>query len=779
MQEAKGQTFSGGNGTSADPYRITTATQLAQLASLVNAGNTTYIGKCYRLMNDIDLSEYGVNYNGGMGWIPIGDVGTHYFDGVFDGNKKKITGLYINSIFRKLKEVGLFGVLNYAEVKDLGIEGAIIKSNYEGVGGLAGFVNFSRVIGCYVTGTMNGNNNVGGICSDIQNSSVIDCYFNGTINGNDNVGGVVGVVRGYGSITNCYSTSVVSGNNNVGGIAGIIGHSNGKIFNSVALNPVVKGNSSVGRVAGANFGTLSYNIAFCGMTTGGGVTFIGTNTHDGHGGENRSPFDLQTASGFPSDFTSAPWTYVPGRLPGLYGKTVEMPEYLRTYINSLIVTLNTDGKVTIYPIAFVENDPDICDLTFRFIVDGKEYESLIYTCSDIGANTVSFVAIDPEGNRSPPHEVTFVIIDPDEYTLVFDVISQRNVVLEAVGQIIVYPVDFVTNILYPCKPNFMFVVDGIDYESLTYTCDHIGSRTVSIVAIDRKGNRSQLKPVTFTVNDKTPPVFDVIPDRNVILDANGSITVYPADFATNVSDNCTDEKDITFRFVVGGVDRASLTYSCNNIGSNTVSIVAIDVSGNRSQPKAVTFTISEQTPPIARCKLTTLYLNGDGKATLTATMIDNGSADNCGIVTRHIKRFSDDDEQYVHSLDFDRNDLETSDDGNISVTLRVSDASGNEATCTSEIRIIELTLGDIPGIFTPNGDGFNDTWEIPEIDQYPEASIRIYNRAKKLIVELKGAQMPWNGHDRNGNLLESGYYFYQIELRKAGKIISGYVIILR
>jgi len=92
-----------------------------------------------------------------------------------------------------------------------------------------------------------------------------------------------------------------------------------------------------------------------------------------------------------------------------------------------------------------------------------------------------------------------------------------------------------------------------------------------------------------------------------------------------------------------------------------------------------------------------------------------------------------------------------------------------------------ITTEDIPGFFTPNGDGINDTWDIPKInEQYPEAKIAIYNRAKKLIVELRGAQMPWNGCDSNGNLLESGYYFYQIEVDRGNvKPVTGYVTIMR
>ena len=58
--------FAGGSGTSDEPYIIQTAAQLAQLATLVNAGNAAYNDQ---LAGNIDLADYGAEFNTGRGWI--------------------------------------------------------------------------------------------------------------------------------------------------------------------------------------------------------------------------------------------------------------------------------------------------------------------------------------------------------------------------------------------------------------------------------------------------------------------------------------------------------------------------------------------------------------------------------------------------------------------------------------------------------------------------------------------------------------------------------------
>jgi gliding motility-associated-like protein len=51
----------------------------------------------------------------------------------------------------------------------------------------------------------------------------------------------------------------------------------------------------------------------------------------------------------------------------------------------------------------------------------------------------------------------------------------------------------------------------------------------------------------------------------------------------------------------------------------------------------------------------------------------------------------------------------------------------------------------VPNIFTPNGDGLNDKWKITNIEEYPQAIVRVYNRWGEKIFESAGYKTPWDG----------------------------------
>ncbi len=83
----------------------------------------------------------------------------------------------------------------------------------------------------------------------------------------------------------------------------------------------------------------------------------------------------------------------------------------------------------------------------------------------------------------------------------------------------------------------------------------------------------------------------------------------------------------------------------------------------------------------------------------------------------------------------------------------------------------------IPNTITPNGDTYNDIWEILFLERYPNSTVKIINRWGNTLFESKGYDQPFNGTSY-GTELPFGAYFYLIEL-PSGQVIKGSLSIVR
>lgn len=90
----------------------------------------------------------------------------------------------------------------------------------------------------------------------------------------------------------------------------------------------------------------------------------------------------------------------------------------------------------------------------------------------------------------------------------------------------------------------------------------------------------------------------------------------------------------------------------------------------------LTVGVEDTTPPDARWKDVTIYLNDAGQATITADDIDNGSTDESGIASREVSP----------------SDFGCSDVGPNGVILNVTDMNGNMAQCTSTVTVLDDLL---------------------------------------------------------------------------------------
>jgi hypothetical protein len=310
-------------------FNISTAAQLAGLAELVNERRDNFNGKTIYLTKDIDLSAYGSNYRDGKGWLPIGyyDGGRGPFVGTFDGNGHIVSGVWINDNTRW--NAGLFGCA-HAEIRNIGVENVNIRAN-SCVGGVVGGAG-GNVINCYSTGTVKGiGNNVGGVVGLQAGATITGCYSSCTVTGDNKVGGVVGSNEDRGNIKRCYSIGAVNGSNEVGGVLGYFtGLYDASMDWSAALNPSVKATgNAIGRVVSNNYYYRSENtVAFAGIINDGGNTAWEENLK-------LNGIDI-TAAEIASDGTLGGrftedwgWTVQNGKLPGLFGKTVDIPDHLK------------------------------------------------------------------------------------------------------------------------------------------------------------------------------------------------------------------------------------------------------------------------------------------------------------------------------------------------------------------------------------------------------------------------------------------------------------------
>lgn len=105
------------------------------------------------------------------------------------------------------------------------------------------------------------------------------------------------------------------------------------------------------------------------------------------------------------------------------------------------------------------------------------------------------------------------------------------------------------------------------------------------------------------------------------------------------------------------------------------------------------------------------------------------------------------------------------------VSLTITDENGCQATQTVTVTDACTELF-IPNVFTPNGDGINDTWKIDGLSNNPPIEVRIFNRYGIKLFENTGYGTPWDGK-YGGKPVPRGVYYYLINVTGTNKTYSG------
>ena len=96
-------------------------------------------------------------------------------------------------------------------------------------------------------------------------------------------------------------------------------------------------------------------------------------------------------------------------------------------------------------------------------------------------------------------------------------------------------------------------------------------------------------------------------------------------------------------------------------------------------------------------------------------------------------------------------------------TVAVRDALGCSTIPEEKVMIMAY-----PKFFTPNGDGFNDSWNIECLRKDSSAVIRIFDRFGKLLIQFKPSQSAWSGAFNGAQLTGTDYWFTADYLNSVG-----------
>lgn len=100
----------------------------------------------------------------------------------------------------------------------------------------------------------------------------------------------------------------------------------------------------------------------------------------------------------------------------------------------------------------------------------------------------------------------------------------------------------------------------------------------------------------------------------------------------------------------------------------------------------------------------------------------------------------------------------------------------NDKNNCGEVNINISVIG-YPKFFTPNGDGYNDFWQITGAANFPHLKTLIFDRYGKLLAEISSNEVGWNGLC-NGKKMISNDYWFRTDLGN-GQTFSGHFSLKR
>ena len=389
------------------------------------------------------------------------------------------------------------------------------------------------------------------------------------------------------------------------------------------------------------------------------------------------------------DFPVTPSLFLTSTVPSCVGTTIVSPTTVSCsggYTQQITLTITeTDGKVhietpsvtlvdTTSPTMVAQNVTVNLDATGNASItisdiDNGSFDncSLItlslsqatFDCTDIGQNTITLTGTDGSGNTSSTTS-TVTIRDLLAPTIVTKDITVN---LDASNNATITVSDIDNGSFDNCSS-----LITLNLSKTSFTCADVGLNQVILSGTDSTGNIGFATTNVIVVDNLAP--LAICKPVTISLNPSGIATLTTADVNNGSSDNCSVNLSLS-----------QSTFNCSYLGVNAITLLVTDSQGLISTC-STTVTVVDNILPTMTCKSIVLNLDATGNATITASDIDNGSADNCSLVT----------------LSLSKTTFNCSNIGSNTVILTGTDASGNTSSCSAPVIVVDTSSPNIATI---------------------------------------------------------------------------------
>ena len=115
------------------------------------------------------------------------------------------------------------------------------------------------------------------------------------------------------------------------------------------------------------------------------------------------------------------------------------------------------------------------------------------------------------------------------------------------------------------------------------------------------------------------------------------------------------------------------------------------------------------------------------------------------------------------------------------IRVRTTDAANNSL---EQAFVLKKSAYNVPedqvkivNTFSPNGDGVNDEWVIPELKYYNNVLVEVFDRTGVLLFTSTNPEKGWNGKDQRGRAFQ-GAFLYMVQIKDINLIKKGVLTVL-